>query len=365
MSVTDLHPEDLLDREARGELTDKERAHLDAHLAQCSACRLERVVRADFAAELDGDESPSGALLVSKVLAGTAAAPKAPDSTPSLPPPPAEQPEVVVIPTRRRRPRVAVLLVAAAALTLASAAVAARGTAVLGVFFPETNATHSPATSSNAEGLGGAPATTAKPAPRALNGASESVETVESSEVVATAPTVAASHDTPPPAPLTAATAPVTIQRAEAPIARATATTEPPAPPVPQVGAAPTFDDAGALFAAAGEARRGGDHARAGSLYRELLARFPGASEAPGARIALGRMLLDDGDAAGALAQFDAYLAMGGPLAEEAMAGRARALGRLGRSADERAAWSALLRTRPQSIHADRARARLEELDRR
>ncbi|MBL8613127.1 MAG: zf-HC2 domain-containing protein, partial [Myxococcales bacterium] len=121
MSVTDLHPEDLLDREARGDLTPKERAHLDAHLAQCAACRLERAVRADFAAELDGEDAAGGALLVSKILAAPP------------PPPVAEEPPAPRVSSRpgRARRRAGAFVVIAAALTLASVAVAARGTGVL------------------------------------------------------------------------------------------------------------------------------------------------------------------------------------------------------------------------------------------
>jgi len=52
MTAVDLHPEDLVDKELLGELTDSERARLDAHLERCSTCRFERAVRADFADEL-------------------------------------------------------------------------------------------------------------------------------------------------------------------------------------------------------------------------------------------------------------------------------------------------------------------------
>lgn len=52
MTAVDLHPEDLVDKELLGELTDSERARLDAHLERCATCRFERAVRADFADEL-------------------------------------------------------------------------------------------------------------------------------------------------------------------------------------------------------------------------------------------------------------------------------------------------------------------------
>jgi anti-sigma factor RsiW len=59
MKIVDLHPEDLFDKELRGELTDSERARLEAHLERCSTCRFEREVRADFADELAGPRSRS------------------------------------------------------------------------------------------------------------------------------------------------------------------------------------------------------------------------------------------------------------------------------------------------------------------
>jgi TolA-binding protein len=120
------------------------------------------------------------------------------------------------------------------------------------------------------------------------------------------------------------------------------------------------------MFARANAARRRGDHVGAIVLYRDLLRDHPDAAEASAARVTLGRLLLDDGDAEGALRSFDAYLRGGdGALREEAMVGRARVLGRLGRDGEERGAWSALLQSYPQSIHAERARARLEQLGHR
>lgn len=244
----------------------------------------------------------------------------------------------------------------AAALTLGGVAVAARGTSALAVFFPETGASH--AASRHAEppdgpaggvasaaGSIGTPAVV-EPTPAPADSTEETPRVMTSATATATAaPSVVA----PPPR-----------------VASATATVEAPAAPPASIATPPAAPaDASGLFAEAGAARRAGEHGRAAALYRDLVSRFPASSEAASARIALGRMLLDDGDASGALAEFDAYLLVGGALAEEAMAGRARALGRLGRAAEERAAWTTLLSARPRSIHAERARARLQELDRR
>jgi TolA-binding protein len=119
-------------------------------------------------------------------------------------------------------------------------------------------------------------------------------------------------------------------------------------------------------FSRANLARRDGKVKEAVRLYRTLQERFAGSSEELVSRVALGRLLLDRlGDSRGALVQFNSYLASpgSGALREEAMVGRALALGRLGRSAEERAAWTALLDAWPKSAHAKRAQARLAELD--
>jgi hypothetical protein len=73
-------------------------------------------------------------------------------------------------------------------------------------------------------------------------------------------------------------------------------------------------------------------------------------------------MLNQLGNPAGALQQFNGYLGGGGVMSEEAAAGRALALQRLGRTAEERQAWQELLKRYPDSINAERARKRLEQL---
>lgn len=121
-------------------------------------------------------------------------------------------------------------------------------------------------------------------------------------------------------------------------------------------------------FSRANLARRDGKVKEAVRLYRSLQEHFAGSSEELVSRVALGRLLLDRlGDSRGALVQFNSYLASPGrgALREEAMVGRALSLGRLGRSAEERAAWTALLEAWPKSAHAKRAQARLAELDER
>lgn len=174
----------------------------------------------------------------------------------------------------------------------------------------------------------------------------------------------------PPPEPASAVPAPIeavspeALPAASAPVAR-------PVPAAPPASARPTTNDVPSanatlgpaeLFARANEARRANETKRAIELYDELQKRFPDSREASTSRVALGRLLLDRADEpARARASFDRYLAgdPSGPLAEEARAGRALALMRLGDQAAERAAWLELLERHPSSLHAERARQRL------
>jgi TolA-binding protein len=117
------------------------------------------------------------------------------------------------------------------------------------------------------------------------------------------------------------------------------------------------------LFLRGNTARVRGDRAEAALAYRELLARYPQSDEAALTHAMLGRMLLDGGDAAGALVELDAYLSSAdSTLREETMSARALALSVLGRADDEAEAWQQLLSSYPDSVHASRARARLDAL---
>lgn len=120
------------------------------------------------------------------------------------------------------------------------------------------------------------------------------------------------------------------------------------------------------LFRDANAARRSGDVDAAIDGYKSLVAHHSGTAEAHAARVSLGRLLLDRrGDAAGALAQFDAYLSSNASdraLAEEARVGRALVFLRQGRTQEEQRAWQELLDKHPDSLHAARARERLRVL---
>jgi TolA-binding protein len=118
------------------------------------------------------------------------------------------------------------------------------------------------------------------------------------------------------------------------------------------------------LFRDASTARRAGDVASATALYTELQSRFPGTSEARVSQVSLGKLLFGAGRAREAEAAFTAYLRGGiGDLTEEALVGRASALGALGRVADERRAWADLVKRYGASVYRARAEARIEELD--
>ena len=102
------------------------------------------------------------------------------------------------------------------------------------------------------------------------------------------------------------------------------------------------------------------DTAGALALYDDLERQYPASSEARLANATTARLLLDQGNAGGALSRFDSYLASGaGELREEAMAGRATALERLGREDEESRAWALLLASYPRTPYAAHARARV------
>jgi TolA-binding protein len=133
----------------------------------------------------------------------------------------------------------------------------------------------------------------------------------------------------------------------------------PPEPPSPRpVAQAPS---AAELFAQANALRREGDAAHAQRLYRALQQRYPRSPEVEVSRVSLGRVELELGAARAALDQFERYLSKRprGPLAEEALFGKASALERLARAKEERRTWEQLLATFPGSLYAERARTRL------
>jgi TolA-binding protein len=309
MSAPELHADDLLDREARGALSDEERARLEQHLEVCSVCRFERAVRSDFRAEFEslGGSRPEEAEPESAVLARPIGRP-------------------------RRRIRVRLLALVAVLLLLAGVATAELSGGRLLAYVPWSTVSKHAATTGNVQAgvHPKRPARVAAAAASLVNGATAPPPS-ESAEV---APRVA----------------PATTQGEVA------------VEPKPAATASPTAA-ASNLFEEAREAREKGSYAVAVERYERLLALFPTSPQALTAHAVLGRLLLDRGEPGAALRHFDAYLASAGTtLGEEAMLGRALAFGKLGQSVQEADAWHALLRAYPGSLHGARAKERLSVL---
>jgi tetratricopeptide (TPR) repeat protein len=119
---------------------------------------------------------------------------------------------------------------------------------------------------------------------------------------------------------------------------------------------------AAALFAQALALRGEGKVNAAIATHLRLQRLYPAARETRLSFALAGRLLLERGSSEQALAQFNQYLARPGDVAEEALVGRATALGRLGRSAAEAAAWREVVERHPGSVYASHARKRLATL---
>jgi TolA-binding protein len=374
MKVIDLHPEDLLDKEARGELTSDDRARLEIHLARCAACRFERRVRADFREEVDDEVGLSSQrlLALAEGIPGAAnddVSAKAPPPTElvrsaeHVPPtehvPPANK-TPSSRPARLRRRNTRIVLLVAAALFIGGVATAGAGARVwarVAATFsspdltPMASPSASVATSPKPSSIRAAvPAAVVKP-----------TEIAAEPTIVAADPTVRES-----PRPLVTSRVPPAadprlpppgVSSASAPLGHAP-------PHAREISSAPPaviepIETASALFDTANEARRKGDYARAIFLHRRLQVTFPSSREAHVSYGTLGRLLLDRGDAAAALASFDSYQARGhGPLDEAVLVGRATALERVGRPDDARVGWSSLLKAFPDTPYAEHARTR-------
>jgi TolA-binding protein len=126
----------------------------------------------------------------------------------------------------------------------------------------------------------------------------------------------------------------------------------------------PAAMSAASMFREANAARRLGDLGGAKALYAALQAAFPNSNEARVSRVSLGKLHLSSGSPSEAERQFQLYLASGGGhLSEEALVGRAEALGRLGNTDEELRVWQRLRAQHPNSLYEARARARVQELN--
>jgi tetratricopeptide (TPR) repeat protein len=419
VKVIDVHPEELLDRELRGQLSDDQRLLLDAHLAQCESCRLERLLRADFAAEAaraceaDMQSFVLGALQraasgeAQSAMLGSHAQPHASAVLPAN-----------AGPSRLSRRRLSALVAVACVLLVAAGAAASRSAWVERMFhvtFGEASIEGAPVTKGKRALKQRAAMSAAAPvaneaAPRAEQAKADRVLRDRSDRVAEpsaplTAPqavdnerapqVITAPVETPReirtqpaeptrtlestyrPAPRSARITRISSQRsgklafaaARAPKAATTVAPTPLVEPSLAAPAAPAAPDparvalqvaASSLFEQANKARRSGRLDQAATLYETLQRDHAATAEAKLSLALEARMWLDTGNTYAALGGFDRYLASGErALREEAMTGRALSLERLGRKAAADQAFAELLKAYPYSSYAPLAKKRL------
>lgn len=349
MTVVGLHPEELFDKLLDGELSPSDAERLRQHLSSCRVCRFEHAARLDFQAEALELAGPPPALPLRPLPWGGLVEEARVGQTPAPTP---------IALHRRRRSRALVWGLAAAALISASGALAAsmaRGKAPwrgLGMLFSES----------------------AQPDAPAKVGRAKAPKTVQAT------PLTAGEASTPAaPSPGSSAVALLATAPRQAPhaVARSgpklgsaavvpTATAPLPVTDTVDKDSGKQLPSAAKLFSEANEARRSGNIGRASGLYRLLQDQYPGSPEAELSRVTLSLLLLDGGDAQAALVGFERYLAGSSRgLEAEALVGRARALGRLGRRDLEATAWREVQRKYPSSIYGRQATERLSALGQR
>lgn len=390
MSVIEVHPEELLDREQRGTLSATERELLGAHLVRCAACRMERHLRADFECELG--TSRDGIDITGVVSVALQAC--------ELPAVSGQQ--VAAVPGKRASARRLVALLAACALLgmgvgLAGAQLGLSERVWRGVL-DSVGAKPKARPARSASHVSTPPA---PPAPAPTPALTEPVAHASTPQIVATPSSSAmpmqtqdrlvrarrsvrparpaqmptrvssssrsfatASAAPPPSVTLAVGTErnattsrPIAVANAAAPLSTAE-----PAAARPSVPLAETSES---LFERANRARHRGYAGEASELYRELQSHFPQSAEAHLSVALVARMQLDRGDLREALAGFERYLR--GPdraLHEEAMVGCIKALVRLERTSDARDAARDLLALHPRSSFADEAKKLLGSTER-
>jgi TolA-binding protein len=326
MTLAELHPEEMLDGARHGALNPEAALDLDAHLRRCSACHLQVQLGQDAAFEgrLDGHDRALHARLVAIALRDL-------DDDAGQPPLSAEAAVAFVSGSRSAGawawPVLRRLVLSVACILL--------GGGVATAMWSVTSNTR------RASPVDPSPVTEPVGRPRAR-------------------PVAALSHHTPR-ASLTLAVPATAPEPSERPRSRAhtrdVTTTDAMIEPAPAL-------TAGGVFRQANDLRRAGDHLGALLRYHQLRQQFPGSREEITARVIAGQQELEAEAPLDALAQFDSYLEVSpnGTLAEEARLGRARALGALSRTEEERDAWRNLIVRHPSSIHIERARARLRRL---
>jgi TolA-binding protein len=333
MSGSSQCPENLVALARDGSPGPRSDVELSHHLRQCLSCRREWAMSKAFQLELAEHTAPGGLAarvaegVVSQLARGAVGAPPSRDGLhrPAV----GTVPEALVRRTRHGNSPLVYLL--AAALVLASLTAFATMHPVARSLWSSLRAAREPAPMDSRAAIGSQPI-----AAPAGGGLAPADPAASSALIAAEAPAEVASEPAAEPSL---------------------------APPLLAHKNADPTPTAHELFGSANRARHDDDAARASGLYRELQRRYPASAEAVVSRVSLGRLLLDRlHDPAGALAQFDRYLAESAQdsLAEEALFGRASALLALGRPDAERETWRTLLTRYPNSVYADRARARLE-----
>ncbi len=128
--------------------------------------------------------------------------------------------------------------------------------------------------------------------------------------------------------------------------------TEVEATPAAQARTGQTMSSA-QMLSAAQDLRASGQLAQAVTLYRRLVASYPGKPEARAALLSLGALELGSlSNPAAALGHYQRYLNLGGPLAQEASFGKIRALQRLGRAREAQQAIEEFTNRYPNSAQA-------------
>ncbi len=108
------------------------------------------------------------------------------------------------------------------------------------------------------------------------------------------------------------------------------------------------------------------DWAGAAQIYRKLIKQFPVSDEARACLVSFGDIQLKKlGKPSSALKQFNRYLSIArtGPLAQEALFGKARSLRKLDRLSEEKDTLGSFLERFPSAIQAREARERLTVLE--
>jgi TolA-binding protein len=353
MKVSELHPEEALDLYEAGGLGPRELAALKAHLARCASCAAHVQWRSDVVQARLADSGVDGA--EARRLAAAALA-----SQGILAPVQAEpQPRAM----GRRRVAVAAVIIATSLVSAVASAkfwpsierawqrLSAPARPARPQLPPRTALQSVPAPDDQEPPPSSPPVRPAPAAPRqplALRPRvispsrhpRQALEDLAAPSAPAPGPNLPA--QAPPPSPL------------EAPASQGSLPSPPPV-------------SAARLFADVTQARRAGWLTDARLAYGELVARFPGSREERAAGVLLGQLTLERGEVGDAPARFERYLGTdpNGALAEEARLGRALALEQLGQREHARRAWQDLLEKHPRSVHAGRARARLESLQSR